>query len=84
MIMCIGEVMFLFALDVCVQEASTTSHKGHGLEGGWTLAAALFQDITPSVASRCSWLLAVTLHQEAVRIILLGLSSPCIASYTGP
>lgn len=56
-----GEIMFLLALDVCVQEASTTSHKGHGLEGGWTLAAVLFQDTTPSVASGCSWLLAVTL-----------------------
>lgn len=75
--------MFLFALDVCVQEASITSHKGHGLEGGWTLAAVLFQD-HPSVASGCSWLLAVTLGQEAVRITLLSLSTPCIASYTGP
>lgn len=79
-----GEIMFLLALDVCVQEASTTSHKGHGLEGGWTLAAVLFQDTTPSVASGCSWLLAVTLGQEAVRITLLGLSTPCIVSYTGP
>lgn len=67
--------MFLLALDVCGQEASATSHKGHGLQGGWILAAVLFQDTTLSVASRCSWLPTVTLDQKAVRFTSLG--SPC-------
>lgn len=63
--------MFLLVLDVCVQQASATSYKVHGLQGGWTLAAVLFQDTTLSVTSRCSWLPTVTLDQEAIRVTSL-------------
>lgn len=54
MIMVIMEILFPLTSDVCVQEAPVTSQKGPGLQGGWTLAAVLFQDTTLSVAFRHS------------------------------